>query len=82
VSIEFDRLSPWPDQPGLTRGKYLTPDKAGSKPALDALEADTDLVEAFGPVFVDGYITVKRAEWDPYKVWTTEWETAEYLPFL
>jgi len=50
--------------------------------ALDALEADTDLVEAFGPVFVDGYLTVKRAEWDRYKVWTTDWETSEYLPFL
>jgi len=50
--------------------------------ALDALEADTDLVEAFGPVFVDGYVTVKRAEWDRYKVWTTDWEMAEYLPFL
>lgn len=50
--------------------------------ALDALEADTDLVEAFGPVFVDGYLTVKRAEWDRYKVWTTDWEMTEYLPFL
>jgi glutamine synthetase len=50
--------------------------------ALDALEADTDLVEAFGAAFVDGFVTVKRAEWDRYKRWTTDWETAEYLPFL
>jgi glutamine synthetase len=50
--------------------------------ALDALEADTDLVEAFGPAFVDGFITVKRAEWDRYQRWTTDWEITEYLPFL
>ncbi|MGH3651084.1 MAG: glutamine synthetase family protein [Acidimicrobiia bacterium] len=50
--------------------------------ALDALEADTDLVEAFGAAYVDGFVTVKRAEWDRYRKWTTDWETAEYLPFL
>lgn len=50
--------------------------------ALDALENDTDLVEAFGPAFVDGFVTVKRAEWDRYKRWTTDWEMSEYLPFL
>src|SRR5690606_38555592 len=32
--------------------------------ALDALVADTDFVEAFGPEFVDGFVTVKRGEWD------------------
>ena len=52
------------------------------KAALDALETDTDLVEAFGAAFVDGYLTVKRAEWERYQRWTTDWETAEYLPFL
>ncbi len=50
--------------------------------ALDALEADADLVEAFGPAYVDGFITVKRAEWDRYTQWTTDWEMGEYLPFL
>jgi glutamine synthetase len=50
--------------------------------ALDALEADTDLVEAFGAAYVDGYVTVKRAEWDRYQRWTTDWEMTEYLPFL
>ena len=50
--------------------------------ALDALEADTDLVEAFGPAYVEGFVTVKRAEWDRYKTWTTDWELSEYLPFL
>jgi glutamine synthetase len=50
--------------------------------ALDALEADVDLVEAFGAAYVDGYVTVKRAEWDRYQKWTTDWEMSEYLPFL
>ncbi len=50
--------------------------------ALDALEADTDLVEALSPAFVDGFVTVKRAEWDRYMAWTTDWELNEYLPFL
>lgn len=55
---------------------------ASLKDALDALEADTDLVEAFGAAFVDGFVTVKRAEWDRYQKWTTDWEMSEYLPFL
>lgn len=55
---------------------------ASLKDALDALEADTDLVETFGPAFVDGFVTVKRAEWDRYQKWTTDWEMTEYLPFL
>ncbi len=50
--------------------------------ALDALEADTDFVEAFGAAYVDGFITVKRGEWDRYQRWTTDWEVTEYLPFL
>jgi glutamine synthetase len=55
---------------------------ASLKDALDALEADTDLVEAFGPAFVDGFVTVKRTEWDRYQKWTTDWELNEYFPFL
>jgi glutamine synthetase len=50
--------------------------------ALDALEGDTDFVEAFGAAYVDGFVTVKWAEWDRYQKWTTDWEMTEYLPFL
>jgi glutamine synthetase len=50
--------------------------------ALDELEADQDFVRAFGPEFVDGFVTVKRAEWDRYQRWTTDWEHSEYFPFL
>ena len=52
------------------------------KDALDALEEDTDLVEAFGAAFVTGFVTVKRAEWARYENWTTDWERNEYFPFL
>ena len=55
---------------------------ASLREALDALEADTDLVETFGAAYVDGFVTVKRAEWDRYQRFTTDWETTEYLPFL
>lgn len=50
--------------------------------ALDALEADEVFVDAFSPEFVDGFVTVKRAEWDRYQKWTTDWEFNEYFPFL
>ncbi|MFZ0014480.1 MAG: glutamine synthetase, partial [Acidimicrobiia bacterium] len=50
--------------------------------ALDALEQDVDFVEAFSPAYVDGFLTVKRAEWERYQRWTTDWEMTEYLPFL
>lgn len=50
--------------------------------ALDALEADTDLIEALSPAYIDGFVTVKRAEWDRFAHWTTDWELTEYLPFL
>lgn len=50
--------------------------------ALAALEADKELVEAFSPAFVDGFLTTKRAEWGRYVRHTTDWELNEYLPFL
>lgn len=54
---------------------------ASLQAALDALEEDTDLVEAFNPAFVEGFVTVKRAEWARYAAATTDWELSEYLPF-
>jgi glutamine synthetase len=52
------------------------------KEALDALEADDALVKAFSTEFVDGFVTVKRAEWSRYETYATDWEINEYLPFL
>jgi glutamine synthetase len=50
--------------------------------ALDALEADHDLVEAIGADLVAQHLSVKRAEWERFCSATTDWEIREYLPFL
>lgn len=55
---------------------------ASLREALDALEGDKELVEAFSPAFVDGFLVTKRAEWGRYVRHTTDWELREYLPFL
>lgn len=55
------------------------PDDLGA--ALDALAADQDFIEAFSPAFVEGFLAVKRAEWDRFNRWTTDWELNEYLPY-
>jgi glutamine synthetase len=49
--------------------------------ALDELENDKDFVEAFSPDHVEGFLAVKRAEWERYRAHTTDWETAEYLEY-
>lgn len=49
--------------------------------ALDALENDKDYVEAFSPAYVEGFLAVKRAEWERYRAHTTDWELAEYLEY-
>jgi glutamine synthetase len=50
--------------------------------ALDALEADHDLVDALGADLVAQHLAVKRTEWDRFSAATTDWEVREYLPFL
>ena len=50
--------------------------------ALDALEADEELVNAVGSQLVAQHLSVKRAEWDRFTGATTDWEIREYLPFL
>ncbi len=50
--------------------------------ALDDLEADPDLVAAFGADFVRMQAAVKRAEWERFRAHTTDWEKREYLPYL
>lgn len=50
--------------------------------ALDALEADAELVEAIGADLVAQHIAVKRSEWERFTSATTDWELREYLPFL
>jgi len=50
--------------------------------ALDALEADQELVDAVGAELVAQHLAVKRSEWDRFTAATTDWEMREYLPFL
>ena len=57
-----------------------TPENLGI--ALDALEADTEFVEAFGKMCVDNLLVIKRDEWAKYCAYTTDWEHKYYLPFL
>jgi glutamine synthetase len=49
--------------------------------ALDVLESDKEFVEAFSPSYVEGFLAVKRAEWDRFMTHTTDWELEEYLPY-
>ncbi|MGH8872471.1 MAG: glutamine synthetase family protein [Acidimicrobiia bacterium] len=49
--------------------------------ALDVLEQDKDFVEAFSPAYVEGFLAVKRAEWERFRHHTTDWEIAEYLEY-
>ncbi len=49
--------------------------------ALDALEADTDFVEAVGAEMVAQFVAIKRAEWERFTTAVTDWELNEYLPF-
>ena len=58
--------------------------------ALEALEADRELVEALGAPLVEAFTMIKRAEWkkyaeavgDPSTTEVTDWELAYYLPFF
>ncbi len=49
--------------------------------ALDALEADTELVDAVGRALCEHHVIIKRAEWERFSQHVTDWELNEYLPF-
>jgi glutamine synthetase len=46
--------------------------------ALDALEADTDLVEVLGDFFVTSFVAYKRNEIERFERFVTDWEFGEY----
>jgi glutamine synthetase len=50
--------------------------------ALDALEADGALREAFGARLLDGYLKVKRHEWSAFCHAVTDWELRTYLEYF
>lgn len=49
--------------------------------ALAALEEDQDFIAAFSPDYVEGFLAVKRAEWERFQAHTTDWELNEYLAY-
>ena len=49
--------------------------------ALDALEADTLITKALGPV-ADEFLTLKRMEWIEYMRHVSDWEVNSYLEFF
>ncbi len=57
--------------------------------ALDALNADTELVASLGSDLVEAFTILKRAEWDRYRsavedpntLDVTDWELRYYLPY-
>ncbi|MBS1691477.1 MAG: glutamine synthetase [Actinobacteria bacterium] len=50
--------------------------------ALDALEADTELVDLLGPQFVSTFLAYKRDEVDRFYHFVTDWEFQEYAYHL
>ncbi len=50
--------------------------------ALEALNADTELVEALGPMLVAQHTATRTTEWNRFCRATTDWELNEYLAFL
>jgi glutamine synthetase len=57
-----------------------TPDDLNQ--ALNALEADTSLVEVMGQELVANFVANKRFEWEKFISTITDWERRYYLPFL
>ncbi len=50
--------------------------------ALDAFEADTELVEVLGGAFAQTFLTYKRNELERFAHWVTDWEFREYAYHL
>ena len=74
-----DKLEP----PEPLQGYGYDPDSAPMLPqslpeALDALEADTDLIEVLGEFFVTSFVTYKRNEVERFSRFVTDWEFREY----
>jgi glutamine synthetase len=78
-----DKLEP----PDPLEGYGYDPENAPLLPgdlrsALEALEADTELAEILGPVFVKTFLAYKRNELERFSNWVTDWEFREYAYHL
>jgi glutamine synthetase len=68
-------------------GYGYDPEKADALPtslpaALEALEADRELVEVIGEPFVNMFLAYKRDEIERFNSWITDWEFNEYTYHL
>lgn len=50
--------------------------------ALNALEEDSEFIEAFGRESIEQFVAIKRFEWEKFTAHITDWELDFYLPFL
>ena len=78
-----DKLEP----PEPLQGYGYDPDSAPMLPqslpeALDALEADTDLIAVLGEFFVTSFVTYKLNEVERFSRFVTDWEFREYAYHL
>jgi glutamine synthetase len=62
------------------RGIVSLPETLGE--AIDEFAASALLRRAFGDHIFDSYVTLKRKEWDEYRVQLTQWELDRYLSSL
>jgi glutamine synthetase len=75
------------DPPDALEGYGYNPDNAPMLPqtlpaALDALEADTDLIDVLGEYFVTSFLQYKRNEVERFERFVTDWEFREYAYHL
>lgn len=49
------------------------------KEALDELERDEIVKNAFAPNLYETFVRAKRSEWDDYRIHVTDWEIANFL---
>lgn len=78
-----DELEP----PAPLEGYGYDPESAPTLPqslaaALDALEADSDLIDVLGEYFVTSFVTYKRNELERFNAAVTDWEFREYAYHL
>jgi glutamine synthetase len=50
--------------------------------ALDELERDEVILDALGRDYADMYLRAKRAEWERYHNYVSQWEIDNYLPLF
>ena len=75
------------EPPAPLEGYGYDPESAPMLPsslgeALDALEADTALIDVLGEYFVTSFVTYKRNEIERFNAAVTDWEFREYAYHL